>query len=601
MNQAQSTRQATAVRTLMALLVRHGVAHIFVAPGSRSTPLVQAAAELTVGTDEANPLRMWPVLDERAAGFVALGASREGQLSAVVCTSGSAVAHLLPAAIEAKESGTCILLVTADRPVESRNTGAPQAILQLGIFSHYADSIDIDCALQPDWSKLQSELALAIQHGRPLHLNVALDTPLALATPAQADPLPQLAPVANAYSGPPIEPPQAGENVLVIAGPLPAALALAVQPLLENYANITATFAEIPSNLAHLFSQPGPFRSYDAWLRDPELRLAALPDRVVRLGEWPVSKGLQLLLEACRDHSIPVDVVAPGRVSDPLKQARVLSFLPPVLALARWTPPAAPRQPSVWLNVLHDIEAYAQVALLELTAQATIQVCEAGLLPQFLSQLPEGSPVQLANSMTIRDGDGLVTTPPRLRIGFSRGANGIDGTLATAYGRALALDCPTWVALGDAAFLHDINSLALVRLRPQLKVLVLDNCGGAIFDNLPAAAVIDPSLHRTFFTQPHTADLAKIAQGFGLSAAAVTGAAGADQILSWARGDDGPQVMVFQCDPAVSPAVRHRWQQQALAGARQGRAHAEIYHRNHREPRFRMPVLCRSLSLDKEK
>ena len=295
MNAIDAAEQAVMVRTWFEVLAEAGVRHQFVAPGSRSTPLVQAAHEMA--QRKPAPWQVWPVLDERAAAFAALGASREGQLAAVICTSGSAVAHLLPATIEAERSGHCIVLLTADRPHGAWQVGAPQAVHQEPILKSHANFALV--GLQPSFNRRANAaraLRQAVAEGRPLHVNFHLDTPLALAD-ATPKPVKGVSPerlqVPDEQALPP---PKRGERALVVVGALsqdpPKLLAHTMAAAGVQW----QVLAEACSNLRGFLPATAPIR-YEAWLRQPAVRAAIRPDRILRFGAWPVSKGLQLLLE----------------------------------------------------------------------------------------------------------------------------------------------------------------------------------------------------------------------------------------------------------------------------------------------------------------
>lgn len=558
MNVLQATQQAVMVRSLMAALARAGVKNIFVAPGSRSTPLVQAACELAA--HKPSPWRLWPVLDERAAAFAALGASRQGQLSAVICTSGTAVAHLLPACIEACLSRTCVVFATADRPPGAWRRGAPQSIDQPGVLQGVAGFRPLNAAaIHNGCDDIEWMVRASQVNGHPLHLNVHLDTPLALKSGAAAARQPLFGIAPNLATDTPLPPPKVGERALVIAGALPAHHAQAMASLVAHAGSDWQVLAEATSNLRPWLPAAAPIH-FEAWLRDPAHRAAALPDRVVRVGAWPVSKGLQLLLEDCAAAGVPMAVVGRGAYSNPLDQRRMRwCTLNPADGLARWAQTRPPAAHTPWLQTLAALETVAAARRRDALATADAASNEPGILHAWLTALPARTPVQIANSMPIRHLEAFWPGEATAELGFSRGANGIDGTLATAWGRALALDRPSWVVLGDAALLHDATSLQLLRARPDLRVLCFDNDGGAIFDWLPAAQVVDAAVHRDYFTQPHGLDLAAVAQAFGVTAQVVQGPSVAETIANWARTGDGPQVVVAKTDASAARAVWRAW------------------------------------------
>ncbi len=548
--------QATTVRNLLATLVAGGLKHLVISPGSRSTPLVQAAAERP-------ELTVHVVLDERAAGFFALGLARATQtLVGTLCTSGSAVAHVLPAAIEATESGDALVAITADRPVAVRGLGAPQAILQPGLLAPYAAHFAEIDAQDPDVAAhllaLQRALRDVVARGGVVHVNVPLALPLAL-DPGDPAPLPPTANVTVTPPGDAIPPPLPGERILLLAGPL------RLRPDLPTFLNAhlprhqIAVLAEPASGLRdHLTS----LRHADAYLRDATVRAALLPHRIVRIGAWPVSKGAQLLLEDAKRLGIPVDAVQPGRVSDPLRQNRLTLTDDVATALRDW--PIVQSQPeSPWTARWRAIDAAIP--------QPAGQWQEAAAVAALANSVPPQSTLVLGNSMPVRDWDSFATPMPQaVRLEVSRGAAGIDGALATLAGLAVGGQRPVTAYLGDCTFLHDVGSLQILagqQLRHAgVRICVVDNDGGAIFDYLPARTAMPEPLHVACFTTPHGLDLVAIARGFGIEAQLCGDLATWQALLAQPVPRNGVQVLVARFNRSVSEALhRDYWRHAALA------------------------------------
>lgn len=564
--------QSAAVRWLIQQVAAAGVSHVVVAPGSRSTPLVQAAAEQP-------GWQLTAVSDERSAAFVALGLARSGQLPLVITTSGSAVAHVLPACIEAHESSLPLILLTADRPDWLQGVGAPQTIAQRGLLQSHALTLHIE-ACDPDWmvnfatvsAKMSQAVATMQRQGRPLHLNVGLHTPLAL---VDADPsalLPQRgsadAAPGQLTPGPLVPPPVAGEKVAVIAGPL---LPRDTHPDLRDFMDGRALLlAEWPSQLAGDRDAPDvPLRLFDLWLRDPQWRARCMPARIVRLGEWPASKGLQLLLEDAAARGVPVDAVCPGRRSDPLHSNALETFLSPRDALARWPmAPQADAQVADWISDLRSAEIAVRAAL-----QTVAGPPELLAVRQVARALCPGDQLILGNSMAVRDADGFcLDVPGGVTVHTARGANGIDGTIAASLGIAWGSGRRCLTYLGDGALLHDVGALQLLAQRKvsaRLDIVCIDNGGGAIFDFLPARAVVDASVHERFFYAAHGLDLLQIARGFGLDA---TRLEDATQLGAWLQQPAvGVRVAILAVDRQQSMAARRAWQAAGLASLEVGR------------------------------
>ena len=572
--------QSAAVRWLLGQLRLHGVDWLLVCPGSRSTPLVQAAVEI----EAEGYWRIEVVADERQAGFAALGLARVGRHPAVLTTSGSAVAHLLPACVEAGETATALLLLTADRPPALRDCGAPQTVRQPLLLASYARVVDLDVSggVTADQA---SQAQIGLKHwqcGGLVHLNVCLDTPLALqsdaavpwagernsASPLAASPM-ETSLRDRAIVGLPtcelrssIAPPALGERVIVIVGPLPCHATLA--EWMPQLCARGLVLAEWPSQLAAAAASSGAPRTYDALLRDPGLLERLRPDRIVRVGEWPASKGLQLLLEQARPLGIAVHAAWGARRSDPLHHVDLATYERPEVALAEWCNSADPGVEK-WRSLWFAADSAARAAAESVPAQHW----ELGAVRTLVANLAANTNVIVGNSMAVRDLDALNLHPRHCaRIVCSRGANGIDGTLAMAWGAAIGTAAPTRAYLGDCTFLHDIGSLQLIATHHRqldLRVLVIDNDGGAIFDYLPARSAMAPQTHERLFTAQHGLDLVKIARGFGLDAQRVTTEAELRQ--AWTCPGQGVRVVIFQVDRATSFQLHRQWQGAQIGAA----------------------------------
>lgn len=556
--------QDRVVRAVVAQLCEAGVTDVVVAPGSRSTPLVQAVAEL----EALGAWTLQVVLDERSAAFLATGLARGGRLPLVVCTSGTAVAHLLPACVESGESGLGWVVLSGDRPAALQDRGAPQTIRQRGLLEPYAPCLHIEAcevALGDAW---QAELRHRVQGPlrAPVHLNIGLDLPLAMGTEGAPTVCPQQGAHAtrDGRTGV-LPPPQMGERVLVVAGPMPPHTVPAA--VAANLAAQAVVLHEVTANLPTART----FACYDAILRDPTVRERLLPDRIVRLGEWPASKGLQLLLETAVQRGIAVDVLEGPRRSDPLACNRLTVNSPPAVALAAWhAGPHAEPQVAAWRNGWLRAERAARMARDTLRGELALQETEGALVPLLLHACARrGAALLLGNSMPLRDADGFAADDLPSAVYSIRGANGIDGNLATALGLAEALaPRPLLVYLGDGALLHDIGALQLFaqRVDVQVEVVVADNDGGAIFDYLPARTALAPSLHNRCFTAPHGLDLAAVARGFGVETLSCSCVADAAAVL--ATQPERSRVIVVRIDRERSLSAHRAWQRvQQVAAA----------------------------------
>jgi len=584
-------------------LLRAGVRHVCVCPGSRSAPLAAAAAR-TPG------LRVFSLLDERCAGFFALGLAKGARApAAVVCTSGTAVANLLPAAVEASHGGVPLLLLTADRPPELRGWGAPQTIDQLHIFGPHV-RLFVDAPL-PEASgaglrhaRALAARAVAAATGRPpgpVHLNLPFREPLEPA-PVPADGTAALSreePEAargraagpwlraeNAPAAPPAgaltrlaERIASTPNGVIVAGPLDA------EPGLPAAATRLARAAGWPL-LAEPTSQlrrgphvtEGPLLgAYDAFLRDEAFAAAHAPACVLRLGAPSTSKPVARWLERHADAELWL-VDPDGGFADPTHRACEVVRADPALlcdalraALAGGADAgrgAEPR-PSPWLQAFLEAERRGRRAL-----GAALEAEKALLSPRLVIELaealPENATLFVSNSLPVRDLDGFLPVARRgLRVLCNRGANGIDGIVSSALGASAGGARPLALLTGDLAFLHDLGGLLAARRHAlDATLVVVNNGGGGIFSHLPVARHREAVDFDTLFTAPHGLDLAHAARLFDATHARV----GSWEELRWglARAlEGGLHVLEVPVDPEADLAHHHAlWRavSDALAG-----------------------------------
>lgn len=515
-------------RLLLGSLAEAGVRDVVISPGSRSTPLVLAATR-TEGLNLVN------LLDERSAAFYALGQARvTGRPSLLICTSGTAGAHYLPAVIEASQAGLPMLLLTADRPFALQGCDAPQTIDQRDLFGRFARAA-IDLGL-PDPTPLGRRalrrIASQALHQTlwplpgPVHLNFraskplepepgpALDAALAevealLRTPrprAHApDPRPGsagLAALAEAL--------RESRRPLIVAGP-DALSDEASRSALLSWSRRVPVLAEATSQL-RFGPGAGALRvgAFDLLLRDPAFGQEAQPDLVVQLGAPPTSGLWERWLG--EQPALRRFVIRPHGWSDPQSNAEIV-LGSGAEALASLQPTVDPRWSALWAEA--EARAWRAVdAVLAEDPRGELSLARAAL-----DGLPAGALLMLGNSLPIRDVD--LAAPPRetpLGVLHQRGANGIDGLVSGAAGAAAASGRPLLLLLGDVSLIHDLGGLlAASRARTPLAVVVLDNGGGRIFTQLPVARTPDLSADELAqFTTPHGASLAAAAAVFGI-------------------------------------------------------------------------------------
>lgn len=530
---------STAVaRVLVDELTRLGLTDLVVAPGSRSAPLAMAAHAEAVGG--RGRLRLHVRVDERSAAYLALGLGKaSGRPAAVVCTSGTAAANLHPAVVEASQAGVPLLVLTADRPPELRDTGANQTIDQVKL---YGDAVRWFCEVGvPEaragavayWRSLAGRAwALAVgDDAGPVHLNVALREPLTPdGSPDWPEPLdgrPGEAPWTEvARQAPPEQPvqelPSSPRGVLVLGDgrydPAPY-VALAEERGWPVLAEPTSGARYGPNALSthhYLLSSPGFLDEHR-------------PDLVVTAGKPSLSHPVLALVRGAGQHVAMTDNPGGLRWADPARTAA--SVLPG--GSSAGTPAAArenrrsPSPRSEWLGSWLAADAAARAAVDAVLdgpstgasggfAAGGDVLTEPRLARDLAAALPDGALLFAGSSMPIRDLDRTMRPRVGLRLLGNRGASGIDGTVSAAVGAALAHGGPACALLGDLAVLHDRGGLTLGpdEPRPDLTVVVVNNDGGGIFSSLPQASHPEP-FERVFGT-PHGVDFEHVAAACSL-------------------------------------------------------------------------------------
>ena len=448
--------------------------------GSRNSPLIAVASAASGLTNFSFP-------DERAAAFFALGRSKAtGRPAAVITTSGTAVAELLPAVIEAWYSGTPLVLITADRPRRFRGTGAPQAIEQRGIFGPYCEiSIDIEAGESFDlagWSRRF-----------PLHINVAFDEPL-LEGEIPRLTLDSSSPSAAGRSNAPSSAElqivsdflRRHRQPLVILGGLDPQDRDAVKQFLETLG--APVYAEALSGLRtakelrHLTIASGE-RILSRAGFDSVLRIGGIPT----LRFWRDLEDAQSGLPVLNITSLPFPGLSRGEI--------VIS--PPGDILNAVDPPRRS------MGGFHDQDR----AMSESIESLFLDEPRAELsMIHHLSKLPgDGSSVFLGNSLPIREWD-LAAVRDERAITFraNRGANGIDGAISTFLGAAREKD--NWAILGDLTVLYDLSApWILPQLNPglELRLVVINNGGGRIFGRVKSLERVDADRREKFFENGH--------------------------------------------------------------------------------------------------
>ena len=514
-------------------LIRQGVTYFCISPGSRSTPLTAAVA----GNSEAKPFIHF---DERGAAYHALGYARAtGRPAALICTSGTAVANYLPAVVEASMSGLPMILLTADRPPELHDTGANQTITQPGIYSHYVrHEVNMPC---PDTS-IKAEFVLttiddAVHHARrspagPVHINCMFREPLApVETGEDFDDY--IEPLASwrksrspftTYS--PTHVSAASRDIDAVADILKQTLkGVLVVGRLKTRADADAalrlsrklgwpTLPDIMSGLRLGVDEKQLIHCYDRLLASERFHVKRRPSVCLHLGGQVISRRLEDYLHVDKpQHYIMIN-------SDPRRldaghqvTMRLESDIPAFCE--QLIERLDDKQPDEWLEGFQNGAATVNRIVDDILAKQTY-LSEPTVARVISENIPATSGLFLASSLPIREMDVFASTEgKRVDLSANRGASGIDGTIASAVGYAVGANKPVTLFIGDLAFLHDLNSLAMVKKAPAaVTIVVINNNGGNIFSFLPIAQHHD--IFEQFFVTPHNLHFENAAAMFGL-------------------------------------------------------------------------------------
>lgn len=503
MNQSTAT-----ARGVIQHLIDAGVRHIVVAPGSRSAGLAFAAAQAAA----VNAVTLHTRIDEREVGFLALGLSKANRDPvAVIVTSGTAVANLVPAMVEAHMTGLPLIAVTADRPASLRFSGAAQTINQPPMFAPYvASSVDLPVGtagsglvdLTPVAAALNAAL---VTRRQPVHLNVQADLPL-LPDATDLDWTPVLARRAETAAVSDVS--EAPEDVMTLA---PRGIMIVGDVADPADADAAGRLAESlgwpllwePSSNAH--------GAVTAVSHGPLIASSMpVPDMVMTVGTVGLSRSVMAMLKAT-PHHIAVHLAANGPMRpDPGNTAAVVVAGIPT---ARCTPDDA------WLAMWRDADR-AAASIIEPFLGTTV-LSGPSVAAQMWNHLASDAWLLVGASWPVRHVEAFATTRKGVRVFGNRGTNGIDGLLSTGVGLALTHAGRTYALVGDVSFLYGSGGL-LGSADADLTVVVVDNDGSGIFSQLEQGQSMYAEHFERLFGTPHGRDLWVVAEALGVPASRVT-------------------------------------------------------------------------------
>jgi len=553
-------------------LSRAGLRHIVISPGSRSTPIAVLAAE--------HPnIKVWMNIDERSAGFFALGlAKAEQEAVALLCTSGTAAANYMPAVAEANLSRIPLVVLTADRPHELRDVGAPQTMDQIHLYGrHVKWFIDMPIPESSDGmirhARTNATRAIAsalCKPAGPVHLNFPLREPL---LPNLSHPecfsIGRAEQVLNTNI-------LQGNAVLSTSQVQQLADLLTSTPkgLIVCGAYEDSKFAEAVVRLGSKLSFPiladplsqlragaheksNIIPSYDSFLRNEQVVEGLEPDIIIRIGAMPVSKSLTQYLSA---YSCTHIVVDEGGWRDSTMLATYMITADPTQlcndlyqVLSSSTDNV---QSTSWLEHWQQLNKVTSDLLAQVASEDAEQLFEGRVITELQSLLPADSVLFVGNSMPIRDVDMFLGVQDRsIKVLANRGVNGIDGLVSTAMGISAA-GHRTVLLLGDLSFYHDLNGLLAAKLHKlPITIIVVNNDGGGIFSFLPQATM--PNHFEQLFGTPIGLDYRYAIQMYGGEYTKISNWNQFQQCFELASRADGLQVIEVPTDRQSNVAL-HR-------------------------------------------
>ncbi len=557
------------LRAFVDELARCGVREACTSPGSRSSPIVLALVR-------DGRLRCFSHVDERCSGFFAVGAAKAAcRPVAIACTSGTAAANLVPAVIEAHEARVPLVVLTADRPPELRQVGAGQTIDQVKLYGSAAKwffEVGTHDATpeRMRWMRmLACRTVWTSLEGRPgpVHLNFALREPLVPPAELGLDLMSAHPPRSGGRpwvlrSTPGEDAAAAGRALAVVARDAhrPVVVAGRAEPGLDPIAAACERLGWplLADPLSGARRGGAAVAHYDLLLRSPAFAAAQRPDLVVRCGDLPTSKPLRAWLDGLGPDVMQMAFDPQSSWHDPSGALHAALAADPATTLVA-TAGHAPSADPAWLQAWRAADARAAGAIDGVLGD---ELSEPRVARELGARLPADATLFVASSMPVRDVEGYVAVrDDAVRVLCNRGANGIDGTVSSAFGVAAVSDGPVVLLIGDVALAHDIGGLlAARRTALALTIVLLNNDGGGIFDFLPVAGERDA--FEEHIATPHGLDFAHAAALYGCAYERIATVGDLRVALDRAPGERGTSILEVRTERAANLAL-HR----ALAAA----------------------------------
>lgn len=485
-------------------LTKSGVKQVVVSPGSRSTPIAMLMAD--------HPdIEVMMHVDERSAAFFALGlAKATNKTVAILCTSGTAAANYLPAVVESFYARVPLLVITADRPHELRDIGAAQTIDQVNLFGNHVKWFQ-DMPLPEESREMQKfvrtvcsravQTTIQAPYG-PVHLNFPLREPLVpimddrskfegMDTPIVRTEKYHVTLSDESFNRLAVNLPK---NGIIVCGPMDEYNANFNEAIVKLAQNINYPIIADPLSQLRSGNHNKQFiiDSYNAFLKNEQVRNKLKPEVIIRFGSMPVSKSLMFYLKEHAD--VPQYIVDGGQGwRDPVSTAYEMIYCNEQIFCEKLTMLTEDRSKlnSSWIEQWLQLNKLVKDVIVQIDAD---KLNEGRLIYHLQNLVPEQSSIMVGNSMPIRDVDDFFHSNYKsIKLYGNRGVNGIDGLVSTALGISAAVE-NAYLIVGDLSFYHDMNGLLAAKMHDlNLTILLINNNGGGIFSMLQQAK------HPTYF------------------------------------------------------------------------------------------------------
>ena len=557
-----------------------GVQYACISPGSRSTPL-------TLTLSKNRKIKTFVHIDERSSAFFALGlAKASGKPVIIITTSGTAVAELYPAIIEAFQQRVPLIICTADRPSELIGTGANQTINQHNIFKNHIRwfrDLGLPSISDTGFHYLQKIAIKAyhissIEDRGPVHLNFPFRKPLEPFSytddvnksiykikPQRYVKSKSAKNETSTYfvktSGRVIDELIKYDKGIIIVGPMEYDRELISRIKKLSVMLKFPVFADGLSQLRFSTSKKdrNTISNFNSILQSENFVNKHNPDVIIQFGRTPTSSTIEYFFSETTALRYLINHY--GDLFDPTRNAKAILVVEPKVfcesLISQLNSKKFSRQKSDWIKDFLKAEEISNMIKDKLIERSKFPN-EPSVIVEIFKSIPSGTNVFIGNSLPVRDLDNfLKNTSKQFTLHFNRGASGIDGVTSTALGIAVR-NKPTILITGDLSFLHDLNALSIaVKYSVPITIVVINNNGGGIFESLPIAQKVNR--FREFFITPHNLELSGIIKSFGINYQLITGRSQLKSHLIKSLNKNAPSVLEFQTNAVKSVDLRNRY------------------------------------------